>query len=395
MAKGDPLLIAGGGIAGLSLGLALARRGKASRILERNTVFSEAGAGIQIGPNGMGVLRRLGLAGSLAPLAAWPTAIEVRDGGSGQRLTRLPLGDWIAQRHGAPYGVIHRADLQSILLDAARMEPLIEIVTGFRVGAISEGASGVTVDSETGDRQRGSALVGADGLWSAVRPWVDPGADLNFSGKTASRTVVPIEAVLSDYRTVTTIWLMSQAHIVAYPVRGGQALACVVVVEGSWPGRGWGQAVEAETVLGKLAGADRRLLDLLRQAQEWRSWALYDPEALSAWSKGPVVLIGDAAHPVLPFLAQGGVMALEDAETLAVCLTRYGDDVTTAFASYEAQRRPRITRVQRASRRNGGIYHASGPTALARDSVLRLTPGGVLMRQYDWLYGWPGPTVPA
>jgi len=395
VARVDPLLIAGGGIAGLSLALALARRGKASRILERNSVFSEAGAGIQIGPNGIGVLRRLDLADALKPLAAWPSAIEVRDGNRGHRLTRLPLGDWIDRRHGAPYGVVHRADLQRVLLDAARAQPLIEIVPGFRVGAISESASGVTVDSDTGDRQRGTALVGADGLWSAVRPWVDPGADLNFSGKTASRTVVPIEAVPVDHRTVTTIWLMPHAHIVAYPVRGGRALACVAVVDGAWPGRGWGQAVDAQTVLGKLAGAHRRLLDLLGQAQDWRSWALYDPEALTAWSKGPVVLIGDAAHPVLPFLAQGGVMALEDAETLAVCLARYGDDVATAFASYEAQRRPRITRVQRASRRNGDIYHASGPTALVRDSVLRLSPGGVLMRQYDWLYGWSGPTAPA
>lgn len=394
MARVEPYLIAGGGIAGLASALALARRGIACRILERNSIFSEAGAGIQIGPNGIGVVRRLGIATSLAPHAAWPTHIDVRDGRRGHRITKLPLGSWIARRHGEPYAVVHRADLQAVLLAAVRAEPLIEIVSGFRVHNVMTTASGVVADSEEGDRQRGRALVGADGLWSTVRRHIDPEADLNFSGKTASRAILPGDIVPAEFREVTCVWLMPAAHVVHYPIRGGRDLAVVVVIDGPWPGRGWGNAVEPSAVLGRISGAHGALMTLLKQATEWRSWALYDPEPLGAWWKGRVVLVGDAAHPILPFLAQGGTMALEDAEALAVCVTRFGDDVESAFDSYEAQRRPRVERVQRTSRRNGAIYHAQGITRLARDMTLRLTPGSLMMLQYDWLYGWDGAAVP-
>ena len=395
MARFEPILIAGAGIAGLALAVALARRGIPSRILERNAITSESGAGIQIGPNGVGVLRRLGVAPRLAPFAAWPNRIEVRDGRHGRRLAKLPLGTWMARRHGEPYAVVHRADLHTALHEVAREQSAVEIVTGFRVERITASPSGVAADSDDGDRHRGPALVGADGLWSAVRRWVEPEADLNFAGKTAARAILPIREIPAEFRDVTSVWLMPGAHIVHYPIRAGQALAIVVVIDAPWPGRGWGIATEAMTVLSRLEGADRKLLDLLRQAEDWRSWALYDPEPLATWSRGPVTLIGDAAHPILPFLAQGGVMALEDAETLAVCIARFGDDFAEAFAAYETQRRPRVTRVQRASRRNGAVYHARGASAAARDIALRTAPGALFMRQYDWLYGWSGPVTPA
>lgn len=395
MARQDPILIAGGGIAGLSLALALARRKIPSRILERNAVFSEAGAGIQVGPNGIGVLRRLGVAPRLAPHAAWPTAIEVFDGETGTRLAGLPLGGFMARRYGEPYAVVHRADLQSALLEAVRAEPLVEIVESFRVENVQLLPNGgVSVDSDVGDREKGPGLIGADGLWSAVRRWIDPEADLNFSGKTASRAILPIEEVPEAFHGITGVWLMPGAHIVHYPVRGARALALVVVVDGPWPGRGWGNVTEPAAVIGRITKASSRLTSLLRRATEWRSWALYDPEPLGTWSKGPVVLIGDAAHPILPFLAQGGVMALEDAETLSVCIARYGDDLSAAFTAYEAQRRPRVEKVQRASRRNGAIFHATGLTRVARDATLRITPGMLMMARYDWLYGWTGPASP-
>jgi salicylate hydroxylase len=395
VARLDPILIAGGGIAGLSLSVALARRGIASRILERNSVFSEAGAGIQLGPNAIGVLRRLGVAPRLAPHAAWPASIDVRDGRAGHRITRLPLGAWVVHRYGEPYGVVHRADLQTALLETAKAESAIEIVEGFRVENVGVGANGgITADSEEGDRQKGQALIGADGIWSSVRRWIEPEADLNFSGKTASRAILPIEEVAEEFRDVTTVWLMPGAHVVHYPVRGGRAMALVVVIDGPWPGRGWGHATDAKTVLARVAGADSKLISLLKQASEWRSWALYDPAPLSTWFKGSVCLMGDAAHPVLPFLAQGGVMALEDAETLAVCIARFGDDFPTAFAAYEAQRKDRVERVQRASRRNGTIFHASGLSRVARDAALRAAPGALMMARYDWLYGWDGPVTP-
>lgn len=393
MTRQDPVLIAGGGIAGLTLALALARRGIRSRILERNQVFSEAGAGIQIGPNGIGVLRRLGLTPQLSPHAAWPAAIVVRSGASGRRIARFPLGAWIARRHGEPYGVVHRADLQNVLLDDVRRHREIEIVTGFKVEAVTVQAGGVSVDSDGGDRQKGGVLIGADGLWSTVRRYVEPEADLNFSGKIACRTVVPIEKANAIHHDVTTVWLMPGSHVVHYPVRGGKALAIVAVVDGPWPGRGFGNTIAAPPLLKKVA-AGRDLALLLAEAGEWRSWALYDPEPLGTWWKGPIALIGDAAHPILPFLAQGGVMALEDAETLAVSLARYGQDPAAAFGFYEAKRRPRVERVQNVSRRNGAIFHARGATALARNFALGVLPGMAYMARYDWLYGFDGPPTP-
>jgi salicylate hydroxylase len=395
LARFEPILIAGAGIAGLALALALARRGIGSRVLERSTIAAEAGAGIQIGPTGIGVLRRLGVAPRLAPFAAWPNSIDVRDGRLGHRLAKLPLGTWIARRHGEPYAVVHRADLQGALLDAVHAESSIELVMGFRASHVAATASGVSVDSEEGDRQRGPALVGADGLWSVVRRWVEPEADLNFSGKTAARAILPIADVAPQYRDVTSVWLMPGAHVVHYPIRAGQSLAIVVVIDAPWPGRGWGIATESQTIMGRIDGADAGLVALLNRASDWRSWALYDPEPLAKWSRGPVTLIGDAAHPILPFLAQGGVMALEDAETLAVCIARHGGAFDDAFTAYEAQRRPRVERVQRASRRNGVVFHARGAARLARDLALRTTPAGLLMRRYDWLYGWDGPVKPA
>lgn len=387
MARSDPVLIAGGGIGGLTLALALAHRGVSSHILERNPTFVEAGAGIQIGPNGIWVLRRLGLDDALAAHAAWPEAIEVRSASTGGTLARLPLGVWIAERHGAPYAVVHRAGLQAVLLEAARIESRIEITTGFRVQTIDDDGSRVIALSEHGDAIRGSVLVGADGLWSTVRRVLHPEPDLNFSGKTASRAVLPFDLIPAPFQDlVTRVWLAPGAHVVHYPVLAGTAHAIVVVLDGAWPGRGWGHETKPSDLITKVAGLAPPLIDLLRRAEDWRSWALYDPAPLPVWSKGRVTLLGDAAHPILPFLAQGGVMALEDAETLAEMIARLPGAPAEAFAAYERLRRRRVEQVQSASRRNGAVYHANGARALARDAALRLIPGKLLMSRYDWLY---------
>ena len=408
-----PILIAGAGIAGLTLGLTLARRGMASRILERRAALGEAGAGIQLGPNAMHVLRRLGVAERLQPQAARPQAIMVADGASGRRLGRLPLGDFIERRHGAPYWVAHRGDLQAALLAAVRAEPLIELVTGFEVVDWRETADSVDAISAGGDVVEGRALVGADGLWSALRRRMFPDHALTYAGKMAARTVIPATRAAADGRfgeLVTGVWLGRHAHVVHYPIRRGRDIAVVAIVDeaaASAPApertakasarEGWGGAIEGRDVLQRLAGFSPELLEFLARGSEWAAWSLYDPAPLPAWSRGRIALIGDAAHPILPFLAQGGAMAIEAAETLAAELALSRADPAGAFARTESLRRARVIRVQDASRANGRMFHLGGLTGLARDAALKTVPGRLMMARYDWLYGWNGdpPTLDA
>lgn len=388
MPAAAPILIAGGGIGGLASALALARRGIASRVLERQATFAEAGAGIQLGPNGIRILQDLGAAPHLEPLAGKPDAIRVFEGPSGARLADLPLGSWIAARHGAPYWVAHRADLQAALLRAVEHQPLIEVVTGFEVAHVRELPDAVAAQGPRGET-RGAALVAADGLWSRTRAHVLDLPPLAFSGKTATRTVIGRASAPEPFRAnVTGAWLSPDAHVVHYPVRGGADIAVVVIAEEDWPGTVWGAAADRDALLKRAAGFAGPLREFLALGQDWRKWALYDPGALPRWVRGRVALLGDAAHPVLPFLAQGGVLALEDAVTLAASVAARREDIAAGFAHYERQRQPRAARVQAASQDNGRIYHLSGPMALARNLALRTLPASRLMAGYDWLYGW-------
>ncbi len=389
-----PILVAGAGIAGLSLALALARRGIATRLLERRAVLSEAGAGIQLGPNATHVLDRLGVASRLAPLSGRPEAIMVAAGRSGAHLARLPLGDAIDRRFGSPYLVAHRADLQAVLLDAMRESPLIECVLGFEVAGWHPDGAGVVATSTDGKETHGALLVGADGIWSAVRRTLFPSAMPTYAGKMAARTVIPTAAVPARFASnVTGVWLSHDAHVVHYPVRAGRDVAVVVVVDETVPREGWGGAIEATSVLARLIRFSPELVGFLGLATEWRVWSLYDPAPLPAWSKERVGLMGDAAHPILPFFAQGGGMALEDAETLARLIEAAAGRPEQAFSRFEALRRERVLRVQTASRANGKTFHLDGFPAQARDTTLRLAPGALMMRRYDWLYGWNGDAI--
>jgi len=384
-----PVLIAGGGIGGLSLAIALARNGIACRVLERRRDHAEAGAGIQLGPNAVGVLSRLGVAARLEPAVGRPECIRVHDGGSGRVIAELPLGHWIEQRHGSPYWVAHRADLHSALLDTASSLPLVEIVSGCEVVSFGTADEAVQARAADGSVHEAAMLVGADGIWSAVRRQLWPAAELSYSGKTAARTVIDRSDAPASFRDMATgVWLSHGGHVVHYPVRGGAEIALVVILKEDWPGEGWGLPVDRRALLENLQIFSSKLTDILALAEEWRRWPLYDPAPLERWSQGPVTLLGDAAHPVLPFLAQGGALAIEDAETLASALRRWQSDPALAIAHYERARRPRAVRMQRASRRNGQIYHLPEPLALARNLTLGAVPGSRIMALYDWVYRW-------
>lgn len=382
------MLIAGAGIGGLALAIALARRGIGSRILEQRREFAEAGAGIQLGPNAVGVIRRLGVAAHLEPCAERPECLHVFEGRSGTRLAEMPLGEWIAQRHGAPYWVAHRADLHAALLKTAAALRPIEIIPGFEVASFGSDGEGAMACSPEGEAHAGALLVGADGLWSSVRTGLWPGWALPYSGKTAARALVERARAPAGFAAPSTgVWLSPAGHVVHYLVRDGREIAVVVILAQEWPGVGWGIPTDRDSLLRRLGSFAPRLRDFLALAADWRSWPLYDPTPLPRWSQGRVTLLGDAAHPVLPFLAQGGGLALEDAETLAAALQISPTDPAGAIARYEQIRRPRAERMQRASRRNGLIYHLRGPAGLARNFALRLLPGHRLMAHYDWVYG--------
>lgn len=398
MAASAPILIAGGGIGGLTLAIALARVGRQSLVLERQKEFSPAGAGIQIGPNGVRILRELGVADALAPFVGKPQSIEVFDGASARKLTSLPLGKWLEARHGAPYWVAHRGDLHRALLETAGRSPLIEIRTGFEVGSIAQSDDEVTVRSLEGETLSGPLIVGADGLWSAVREKVAPGIEPSFAGATATRTIISAGEAGPLAIPAVGLWLSPTAHVVHYPVRGGAEIALVAIVSEAWESRAWDGPSDWGMLSPLLSHFPSQLLHPLRAvgtAVGWRKWGLHVLSPLAAWHTRRLVLLGDAAHPMLPYLAQGGACAMEDAVVLARLLT--GPDAVAdaalphALSRYASLRQGRAARVQRASMRQGTLYRLPAPLAHARNAVFSALPAHWLMQRLDWLYGWKPP----
>ncbi len=381
------ILVAGGGIGGLATALALARVGHDVEVLERGSTFATAGAGIQLGPNAVKILRTLGVAEAVAQRASAPAALAVYKGATGRCLTRMPLGQAIADRCGAPYWTLHRADLLSALADAVADSAAIKVTFGCDIVSASARGNSVCATSADGITYTGAALIGADGVWSRVRSTVAPGFRPAHSGYCAYRTLLPIARAGDMATNVVGAWLSPDAHVIHYPVQAGTALNIVVIISNSWNAPGWDAPAEAAELE---AATARRFASPLRAAivaaEAWHKWSLPHPVVLPTWNAGPVALIGDAAHAMLPFFAQGAAMALEDAAALAAAVASSGIDLPSAFARYHATRQARVARVQQASVANGRIFHLSGPLATARDAVMSMVPGSALLSRYDWLY---------
>jgi salicylate hydroxylase len=388
------MLIAGGGIGGLAVALALAKRGIKSRVLERNAAFSEAGAGIQIGPNGVACLRALGVGAAVEAKAGAPDAIRIYDGQRGTVLSELPLGETIRTRYGAPYWTIHRSDLHASLLNAAQRESAILIETGFQADRLEAASDGIRLVSTEGRVATGTAVIGADGLWSKVRSYVAGRVGLRYAGWSAYRTVMHSGDIPSAFQAnAVGLWLAPRAHVVHYPVRGGAETAAVVILPQTASGDSWAKDANRDDLLGQVKHLAPELVALLQAGQDWKSWSLFNVPPLARWSNGHVALLGDAAHPVLPFLASGGVLALEDAVTLAACVAHQPGNMPAAFEAYAKQRMKRTATAVNGARRNGMIYHLSGASAFARNLALKAIPAPQLINRYDWLYGWKPPEL--
>jgi len=384
----EPILIAGGGIGGLATALALARIGYSVRVLEQAPKLSETGAGIQLSPNALRILRGWGVTERLQADAVTPERIALFDGTRGDRLADLTLGPAVEARYGAPYWVAHRADLQNALLKTIRTIDGITLETGFRVISADNRPTGVTAQSEDGRSASGAALIGADGLWSTCRKILgfdDPPP--RFSGRSAWRTLLPRSDVPSPISDLATgLWLAPRSHLVHYPVSGGKEINIVAIIEDDWQGEDWDAADDPARLMHAFRNWAECPKQVLDRAQEWRKWALFDRPASPSWSNNRIVLLGDAAHPMLPFLAQGGAMAIEDAASLAQAISNAPDDLPGAFSAYEKARKSRTRRVQLASHRMAGIYHLGGLPAAFRNFALRASPAAWLLHQNDWIY---------
>lgn len=382
-------LIVGAGIGGLSAATALAKSGIRSQIVERSRVVSAEGAGIQLGPNATRLLDKWGVLDAVTENAVQPEHIRIFDGVTGRKLATVPLGDTARERYGAPYLVVHRADLHKALMDHVRGLEQVTLRRHFEAAGIEHTDNGITLNASDGAEVHGDMLIGADGIWSRVRKEIAPRAKLRPSAKTAWRTLLDMSVLPEQFReSFVGLWMAPDAHVVHYPVRGGEALNLVAVLGGRHSEKGWNTPGEREEVTQHFRKWPEDVRTLIASAESWRTWSLADLRPLKTWSKEQITLLGDAAHPILPFLAQGGAMAIEDADMLASVLAGPDDSVEEAFKTYETARIGRAARVRGASRKMGRIYHMRGVFAAARNLVLRLRRPESLLRQYDWLYGY-------
>ena len=385
-----PVIVAGGGIGGLAAALALAQRGFRVEVLEQASEIGEIGAGVQLAPNAFAAFDALGVGAAARARAVHTDRLVMMDAVDESVVAEIPTGDAFRARFGNPYAVIHRADVHLSLLQAVRAQPSVELRTSTRVVGFepADAGGGVVVFDAEGGAHRGLAVVGCDGVKSAIRAQT-VGDEVRVSGHVVYRAVVDVAEFPADLRwNAPAVWVGPNCHLVHYPLRGGDQYNVVVTFHSrdaeTWSVR---EGSRAE-VLSYFEGIARRPRRLLELPKSWKRWATADRTPIASWTHGRSTLLGDAAHPLLQYLAQGACMALEDAVTLGRALAACDDDVDAAFALYERSRVARTARVVLMTREMGRIYHAQGVERLVRNDLWR---GRTPERYYDaleWLYGW-------
>jgi salicylate hydroxylase len=386
--QGLPFLVVGGGIGGLIAAYALAHKGFPVRVLEQAEEFKELGAGIQLGPNIFRALDRVGLRDVLLADAWKPGKLEMRDALTGEVVTNVPLGEAFIARFQQPYAVTHRADIHGAYLKACQGSNLITLENNRRVTNFEEDGDGVKVQLETGETIRGRALIGCDGMWSRVREKIVGDGKPRVSGHIAYRAVLKREDVPADlWQPDVILWAGPRTHFVHYPLRRGALYNLVAVFHSDHYVEGWNSVGDPAELWTRFKGQRPEVLRMLERIETWRMWVLCDREPVKEWTQGHATLLGDAAHPMLQYLAQGACMATEDAVLLSEKVAAQPNDIPAAFRAYQQQRYLRTGRVQIMARVYGDFYHARGVEAELRYQALH---GRTPEQSYDgmaWLYG--------
>lgn len=397
------VLVAGGGIAGLNAALCLARIGYRVEVFERADRFEPVGAGLQISPNALRVLEWLGIDNRLKMTATAPASIRVLSAHSGRQISAVPLGSQAIERYGLPYLVAHRADLLQVLVNACKDNPDITLHMGLRIDDVVDHANGVTAlgfGEAKLEEFHANALVAADGVWSRLRERHFGLAAAKYSGIVAWRTLIPADTLPGSQDLENTrLYLGSESHAVCYPVRAGRYLNVVVLTPSPSepPGMSgnWVESVDVSELRGQLDGWSAEFTSLLGGKTAWSRWPLFASPLRGNWHKGRVALIGDAAHAMLPFSAQGAAMGIEDGYVLANLLGADADDaqIASAFEQYTSDRKPRVRRTARLAETNRQIYHMRAPFSVARNLAMSAMGGSRLLARQDWLYGWQPPAA--
>jgi salicylate hydroxylase len=383
------IVVAGGGVGGLAAALATARRGHRVVVLERNPEFTELGAGIQLAPNAFHALDLLGVGDRVRDRAVYIDELRFMDGTTGERVAGMPLGDAYRRRFGNPYAVVHRSDLYQPLLDACGQMPGIELHANSPVIGYEQDAVGVSALLPAGERYTGDVLIGADGIRSAIRQRVVADGEPRVSGHTIYRCLIPMEQVPRELRwNAVTLWAGPKWHFVHYPIAGGARLNLAVTKDDGAARAVAGVPVPTTLVHGEFAGLSATARRLLHLGDDWRTWVLCDRDPVDTWTDGRVVLIGDAAHPMLQYAAQGACTALEDAVVLGAFLDSPAEDFVQLLQKFNAVRRERTARAQWVARQMGiQLYHPAGDEAVARNEMLRSHSVTELYDKVAWLHG--------
>ncbi len=388
----DRIVIAGGGIGGLATAIGLAQKGIRSIVLEKAPELGEIGAGIQLGPNAFHAFDYLGVGDAARAMAVYIDNLRLMDALTGEEITRIPLDEAFRTRFRNPYAVVHRGDLHGVFLKACIEHELVELRTSAAVAGYDQDGQTATALLENGERVTGRALIGADGLWSNIRRQLVGDGAPRVSGHTTYRSVIPVEQMPEDLRwNAATLWAGPKCHIVHYPLSGWKVFNLVVTYHNDAPEPVAGMPVGREEVEKGFEHVSPVARQIIERGSDWKLWVLCDRDPVMDWVDGRVALLGDAAHPMLQYFAQGACMAMEDAVCLSHEMGQGGDAVEQVLTAYQDRRRLRTARVQLQSREIGQhVYHPVGAHAALRNAVMSARTPSDWYDQIDWLYGSTG-----
>ncbi len=386
--SGEQVIIAGGGIGGLAAAVGLGRAGHSVRVLEKASAFGEIGAGIQLGPNAFHAFDALGVGDAARKMAVYIENLRLMDALTGNEIARIPLGRDFREYMGNPYAVVHRGELHAVFLEACQQLDSVSLNTGSAVVGYEQDDRRVEAVLENGNRISGTALVGADGLWSRIRAQMLGDGAPRVSGHTTYRSVIPIEDMPDDLRwNAATLWAGPRCHIVHYPLSGWKSFNLVVTYHNDARSPVAGEPVTHDEVREGFEHVHPGVKRIIEKGRNWKRWVLCDRDPSLVWTDGRVGLLGDAAHPMLQYFAQGACMAMEYAVSLYRELSEQDSKVPDALRAYQANRTLRTARVQLQSREIGDhIYHPSGAHAALRNSIMSGKTPSDWYKLLEWLY---------